>query len=198
MEERNTDLLAALRAGWWIVPVVMAAALGGAAMLGSEQEPVYRAEATLAVVRHPSIEDVGEVLRTIDVLNRRTMLATFARLPSSSRIRRQAAGELAGDALDPAAYRVDATVVPNTYLIRLVVRGPESEAAARVANVHARITAEQADGYYPTFALRLLDQAEPPAGPAARAEERPFLVAGILGLFLGLLAAYGVGRMRKS
>lgn len=198
MEDRNTDLLATLRAGWWIVPVVVAAALGGAAMLGSEQEPVYRAEATLAVVPHPSIEDVGDVLRTIDVLNRRTMIATFARLPSSSRIRRQAAAELAGETFDPGAYRVDASVVPNTYLIRLVVRGPEAEAAARVANVHARITAEQAGGFYSAFALRPLDQAEPPRGPAAREEERPFLVAGILGLFLGLLGAYGVGRLRQS
>lgn len=198
MEDRNTDLLTALRAGWWIVPVVVAAALGGAAILGSEQEPVYRAEATLAVVPHPSTEDVGDVLRSIDVLNRRTMVATFARLPSSSRIRRQAAEELAGGAFDPAAYRIDASVVPNTYLIRLVVRGPEPEAAARVANAHARVTAEQADRFYSAFALRPLDRAEPPARPAAREEERPFLVAGILGLFLGLLGAYGVGRMRQS
>lgn len=198
MDDRKADSLAALRAGWWAVPVVVAAALGGAALFGSEQEPLYRADATLAVVPHPSIESHSDVLRTIDVLDRRTMVATLARLPSASRVRDLAEAEISGDRDDIGAYRVDASVVPNTYLIRLTVRGPSPERAARLANALVRASAGEAAGYYPAFALRPLDAADAPAGPTGREEERPFLVAAILGLFLGLLAAYAIGLARRA
>lgn len=197
MEDRQTDLLAALRAGWWIVPVVVAAALVGATLFGSDRDPLYRADVTLAVVPHPSIEDHTDVLRTVEVLDRRTIVATFTRFPSSSRIREEAEARLTGAPADLRSYRVSASVVPNTHLIRLTVRGPDPELAARLSNLLARVSAEEADTYYRAFALQILDEAEIPGGPTAQHEERPFLVAGVLGLFLGLLAAYGIGRLRR-
>lgn len=196
--KKRADLLGALKAGWWLIPVVFAASLGGAAFFGSEQEPLYRAAATLAAVPHPEVEDHGDVFDAVQVLERRTMVATLSRIVSSTSIREAATEDLGLSGDDVRRYRVNATVVPNTHLVRLTVQGPDPERAARFANAVAATAEDRAGSYYRVFSLRLVDGAKEPYRPVARGEERPYAVAGIVGLFLGVLAAYGVGVLRRT
>lgn len=196
--ERRTDMLSALRSGWWMIPVVFIAALTGAALLGEEQEPLYRSSATLAVVPDTSLEGASDVLNTVEVLDRRTMVATLARLAASEVVRERAAGRMGRSLEELGAYRVDARVIPNTYLMDVTVRGPEPETAAGLAQGVAEAAVAEAGGYYRVFALRVLDRAATPQGPVARSEQRSYVVAGLLGLFVGVLAAFGVGLLRRA
>lgn len=196
--EGRTDMLSALRGGWWMVPLVFLAALVGAALLGEEQEPLYRSSATLAVVPDTSLEGTSDVLNSVEVLDRRTMVATLARLVASDVVRERAAGRMGRSLEELEPYRVDARVIPNTYLVDVSARGPEPETAARLAQSVAEAAVGEAGGYYRVFALRVLDRAATPRGPVARSEQRRYVVAGLLGLFVGVLAAFGVGLLRRA
>ena len=197
--ESRTDLLGALRAGWWMVPVVFVAALAGAWLFGGEDRaPLYRSSATLAVVPDTSLGDPSDVLNTVEVLDRRTMVATLSRLAASDVVRARAVDRLDRPAEELDAYHVQSTVLPNTYLIDVTVRGPEPETAARLAQTVAEAAVAEAGDYYRVFALRVLDRAATPRGPVARGEQRSYVVAGLLGLFVGVLAAFGVGLVRRT
>lgn len=197
--EKRTDILEALRAGWWMVPMVLAAALVSVAYLNTRDgPPVYRATATLAATPHPSIENQTEVLRSIEVLERRTMVSTLSRIPASGKVRAWAAGRMATPPPDLSAYRVRTSVVPNTHLIRVTVQGPDPAVTARFANALAAAAANDASAYYSVFTLKVLDDAGVPAGPVDRGTARAYVVAGLMGLFLGLGAAYGMGLLRRS
>lgn len=197
--EKRTDLLGALRAGWWMAPVVLAAALGSVAYLNSgDAPPVYRTTATLAAVPHPSIRNHMQALRSVEVLERRTMVSTLSRFPASGRVRTWAAGRLETPLSDLRDYRVQTSVVPNTHLIRITVEGPDPEIAARFANALVGAAENNASKYYSVFALKVLDDAGVPGRSVERGEARAYVVAGLLGLFLGLGAAYGVGLLRVT
>lgn len=197
--EKRIDLLGALGAGWWMVPVVLAAALGSVAFLTSgDAPPVYRATATLAAAPHPSINNRNQVLRSLELLERRTMVSTLSRIPTSGKIRTWAAGRLETPLRDLREYRVQTSVVPNTNLIHVSVQGPDPEIAARFANAVAGASENNADKYYSVFTLKGLDDAVAPGRSIQRGESRSYVVAGLLGLFLGVGAAYGVGFLRLT
>lgn len=198
--EKRTDLLRALRAGWWILPVVLAAALGSVAYLNhsGEERTVYQAEATLAAVPDSTVRNHNHVLRSVEVLERRTMVSTLSRIPGSGPVREMAARRMGIPLRDLQAYRVRTNVMPSTHLIRVTVQGPDPEVAAGFANAVVDVAVEEATGYYRVFALRLLDDAAVPDRATDRDERRTYAVAGVLGLFLGVGAAYGVGVLRLS
>lgn len=195
--EARPDLLEAFRAGWWVLPLVMAAGLGSVWYLTSgDAPPIYRAEATLAAVPQPSLRNENQVMRAIDILDRGTVVATLSELCTSGAVRRAAAARLGAKLEELVAYEVEADVVPNTHLIRLSVEGPDPELAARFAAALGGATAERAGASYPTFALEPLDEPSVPARPLGRGGRRAYAVAGLLGLALGVAAACGVGLLR--
>lgn len=196
--DNRTDLLRALRAGWWILPVVLVAALGSAAFLDTsgEERPTYRTEATLAAVPDSSVTNKNQVLRSVEILERRTMVSTLSRIPGSGPVRRSAAEQMGTPLQDLDAYRVETNVMPSTHLVRVGVRGPDPEVAARFANALAAVSEQEAGGYYRLFTLQLLDDATVPGRTSNRDQRRTYAVAGVLGLFLGVGAAYGVGVLR--
>jgi capsular polysaccharide biosynthesis protein len=197
--EKRIDPLGALGTGWWMVPVVLTAALGSVAFLtSSDAPPVYRATATLAAAPHPSINDRNQILRSLELLERRTMVSTLSKIPTSGKIRTWAAGRLETPLRDLREYRVHTSVVPNTNLIHVSVQGPDPQIAARFANAVAGVSENNAGTYYDVFTLKVLDDAGVPGRSIQRDETRSYVVAGLLGLFLGVGAAYGVGSLRLT
>lgn len=196
--QEDVDLLRALRAGWWILPVVLAASVGGVSLFGQtgEEPPLYRSHVTLAAIPDSGVDNNNQRLRAVEILERRTMVSTLSRIPRAGPVRRGAAERMGTPLQDLAGYRVATRVLPNTHLVRVTVRGPDPEVAAAFANALAGAAEEIARGYYRLFALRLLDDAGVPGSPVGEQEKRSYAVAGVLGLFLGVGAAYGVGRLR--
>jgi len=199
MTENRPDLLRSLRAGWWIAPVVLAGCLGSVAFLtAGEETPVYEASATLAVVPDSTVRNQGQVLRSLELLERRTVVSTLSRIPTSGFMRGRAAGTLGTTPQALASYELESHVLPSTDLIRVTVRGPEPDVAERYANALAQGAQATAGRYYRVFGLRIVDRAEPPAGPVDGRERRSYAVAGIFGLLLGVGGAWGVGALRTT
>lgn len=184
--------------GWWIVLLALAVALGVAFWLTGREPAVYAAEALLVVTPSSELETNEELLDAIEALERRTVVATFARLPASPQIRQDAAERIEVEPREIRSYRVSASVLPNTNVLRVEVEGPDAERAAAVANAVAASTRRQARSLYRIYSLREVALAEPPRRPVRPDLERNLAVAAVLGLFAGLLAALGLELVRGT
>jgi capsular polysaccharide biosynthesis protein len=172
--------------------------VGTAFVVSARQPATYRASATLAVVPNAAIPDGPELLRSLETLERRTVIATFAHLPSTARIRQAAGRDLRFAAESLARYRTQAFVIPNTNLIRIEVEGPDAARAAALANALVRATAAEAKAMYRVFEMTALADAVRPGAPVAPNPRRALALAAILGAFLGVVATYLFLRLKPS
>lgn len=190
--------LRALRRGAWLVLAVTAVAVAVAWGVTSRQTPTYQASASLAAVPNSELQDTTDLLRSLETLERRTVVATFARLPASPEIRDGVAGRLGVERGELRTYWIGGAVVPNTNIVRIDVYGPDADRAAEVANATAREVRRQARHLYQVYSLREIARAEPPKRPVLPDARRNAGVAAILGLFLGALAALALEAVRSG
>lgn len=187
----------ALTRRWWIVLLVLALALGAAAWATSRQDPVYRASTTMAVIPNSEVSGTEDVLRSLDTLERRTVVATFARIPSTAETRADAARRMRIDGKALRGYQIRASVLPNTNIIKVDVEGPDRRRVAELANAAAATTRREARHMYRIYTMHPLEKAVPARHPIHPTPARNYLVAGLLGLFLGIGAALLFERLRS-
>lgn len=185
----------ALARRWWLVLLALVLALGAAAWATSQQRPVYRATTTMAVIPNSEVSGTEDVLRSLDTLERRTVVATFARIPSAAETRVDAARRMKVPDRDIRSYHIRASVLPNTNIIKVDVEGPDRRLVAAVANAVAATTRREARSMYRIYTMHTLEKAVPARRPIHPTPGRNYLVAGILGLFLGAAAALLIERL---
>lgn len=188
--------LRAVRRGWWVALLAAAATVLVAWLLASRERPVYRASASLVATPSSAVEAPGDVLDAIDTLERRTLVATFSKIPTSPDTREDAARRLGVEPRDIRYYWIGGSVLPNTNIVRIDVIGPDPERAAEVANAVAAETRDEARSLYKVFTLRHLARAEAPDEPERPDPKRAVAVGGVVGLFLGGLAALALEALR--
>jgi uncharacterized protein involved in exopolysaccharide biosynthesis len=191
-------VFAGLRRGWWLVVLAAAVGVGSAWLWTARERPSYLASATLVATLSSSIEETSDLLRGIETLERRSIIATFAEIPGRVETREAAARKMGLAAGELRAYWVGGVVVPHTNLLRVDVRGPDPERAAELANQAAEISRQEARSLYRVFTLRHLERAEPPRRPETPDLRRNLVVGGILGLFLGLALALAAEAFRGA
>ena len=179
----------------WILPLCVVVAVAAGAYLSARQEPLYRASATLVVA--PDVISNERMIDGLATLERRTVVATFARVPSAPETRGEAARSIGLSTEKAARFRVEAFVLPNTNAIRIQVTGSDADKVAELANAVARATDGTARSLYRMFKLQLLASATAPTRPFHPDPVRNYVVSGILGLFVGLLATFAVGHLQQ-
>lgn len=190
--------LAILRRTWWIPTLALAASLGAAFGLTWSQAPTYRGSATVVVVPNIRIvESVRDRLDSLDTLDRRSVVATLARI-ARSRVVLDDATEASGlTPEDARACRIRTIVLPNTNIIEIEVDGPKADHCASLANALCQAASSQAIDIYQVFRLRTLDDAIPNWRPVAPDLRQNLTVAGVLGLLAGLFVAVAVDFLRR-
>lgn len=190
-------LFEALRRGWWILLVAILFSVGSAWWITSREEPRFAAEALLVVAPHRNLKDPGDIIRSIETLERRTVLATLAKIPGRPETKELAGAEMGWDAATLRRYWIGGSVVPQTNLLRVQVQGPDAEGAARLATAAADATRHEADRIYRVYYLRMLEEAEASRRPIRPRPGRNLLVAGVLGLFIGIGATLSLETLRR-
>lgn len=192
METESDLYVRALRARWWVIVALVIASLAAARVFTARQTPVYRATASSTVIPAAQVKEAGELLRSLETLERRTLVATFAMLAGSRETRQEAVSMLGLESGALSGYRVAAAVAPNTNVIRINVEGADAGRASDLANAVAQVTASRSSELYRLYTLRPLDSAIPAESPAYPNGKRNAVVAAIIGLFLGLTGAVGI------
>jgi len=185
-----------LRTWWWVILLTVGASMGVSAWLTARQKPVYRATTTLVVTPIAEITDTGDVLRSLDTLERRGVVATIAKIPSAPETMDAVARRLDVDPASLRGYSLSASVPPYTFLLKVECTGRDPKTVAEVADAAGRVLDQRAREFYRIFTLPELAAAERPRGPIHPQPRRNQVVAALLGLFVGVVAAYGFDGLR--
>lgn len=185
---------------WWIAPLVAGIAMLATWALTAAQARVFQATAAMVIVPAASVTDATDMARSLDVLERRTLIATLAQVAETRETRLDAGSRarLAPEAL--AELTVDARVIPSTNIIRVRTEGSDPTHAAALANAIAAVTAEKGSRMYPLFALEPLEAAVAANEPVRPNLRRNLSIATMLGLFAGagLALAATLGRRMRA
>jgi uncharacterized protein involved in exopolysaccharide biosynthesis len=174
---------------WRIVALIAAATTLLAWLAAGVQPKRYRAS-SLATI-NPITDQLtpSDLIRGIDTLDRRVVVASIAALASAPEVVK-AAGATSG-------YEVMAVVLPNTSLFRVDVEGADPRTAAAIANKVPALLGVQARAIYKLYGVMLVS-------PATASDKAVFprvgraVAAGlVLGLLLGIAVAWVLDRARR-
>jgi len=189
--------LAAVRF-WWAALLVASLSLAAGAILTSTVTPSYLARGSWVVTPNTRVEDPTDVMRSLENLERRTIVATFARIATTRDARDAVEKRMGLEEYALADYAMRASVVPYTNLIRFEVEGPEPETATEAARVLGEYTRSEARSMYHIYTLHRFEEARASSRPVQPDWQRNLVISGLLGLFLGGGAALLLAKMRSS
>lgn len=167
------------RARWKLIAITVAASLVIAAVIAAAIPKRYRATAVGVVAPLTNTLTPSEAFHGVEALDRRSVVATVAALPST-------AGPQHRD------YDITAAVLPNTNLVRVDVDANSPEMAASVANTTLNELGVQTTSMFKYYGVTPVTRAVPPPGPASPHRTRILLAGLVIGLIVGLSLAVGV------
>jgi capsular polysaccharide biosynthesis protein len=169
-----------------------------AVYLTNQQSPLYRAAAEVAVLPSPEVSEPADVMRGLETLERRTIIATFASIAETREALDSTALRLGLEQSEVSGYRIQASVVPRTNIIRITAEGRDGERVSLLANGLVGVVADQARAMYRIFDMRPVEAARPALRPFHPDPSRNAVIAAILGLFSGLLLALVLEYLRSG
>jgi uncharacterized protein involved in exopolysaccharide biosynthesis len=182
---------------WWLVLLTVTVATGSTAWLAQTQTPTYRTHTTLVVGPNESLTTPREIVDSLDTLDRRSVVATFAMLPSSRTVRDRTGQQLRLTDKQLAAYKVTTAVLPDTNVLEVSVEGPNPRFAAAFADAVAVQTIGYTREFSPIYGMKVLDRATVPSTTTEPNLFRRLLVGALLGLLIGVGAAFLLDRLRR-
>lgn len=150
----------------------------------------WSAEAVVAVAPVTAGMAPEEIIRSVDTLERRTLVATVAALASTRAVHETSVRRSAG----AEDYIIEATVLPNTNLIRIEVEGPDRLRVVDAANRIAPLLSTQAQAMYGVYRVIAVTNAVPPEEALYPRVERIVLAGLLVGVLLGVVLSWGVER----
>lgn len=182
---------------WWVILLTLVVGLGSTAYFTHRQTPIYQATTTVVVGPSEKLAKVDEVVDSLNTLDRRSVVATYAKIPSSRTVRDQAQEQLGLSRNQMRLYQVRTAVVPDTNILQVSVEGPDPRLAADVANALAEQAKNYVKEFYGVFGLKVLDPASQPSQPVRPDMTRNLSMGAVLGLLLGIGLAFLVEYVRR-
>ncbi|MGZ8867433.1 MAG: hypothetical protein ACXW2P_03740 [Thermoanaerobaculia bacterium] len=174
--------------------LVLGAALIGmivAWVLTALQPDRYRATVLAAVAPLSETLTSTDVLRGVEVLEQRTVIATVAALASTPATTQPATQPENGD------YSIDASVLPNTNLVRIEVEGADAARATAIANRLPAILDQHTRNMFKLYGVKPVSSAIQPTEPISSASGRAILSGLLIGFLIGAAIAIAVEKSRR-
>lgn len=175
-----------LRTGWWLILLTGMIALAVSLIMSYTAVPLYMASARFIISPSPSLTSGGDVVRSLDTLDRRSVVATYAEIMNSNRV---ISGASESINLDPLAltknYEIQAVVLPDSSVLELNISGPNPQVAADLANAVGYQTINYTRNLNLVYELNFLDTALPNTVPFSPEPLRDGAVALVVGMAVG-------------
>lgn len=180
-----------LRRGWWVILLTTLVALITSLLISFLILPQY--EAVARFILSPSttlLSGPNTVLDSLNTLDRTSVMATYAEVMNSDRIYNDA---IAGLQLKPEIaakeYTYQTTVLPNSSVLELRVKGSSPKMAADIANSIGYQTIVFTQRINQVINIDFLDIAVAPVVPIRPQPLRDASLAMVLGLVGGVVLA---------
>ncbi len=174
---------------WWIVVLTALAALTIALLAVYFATPVYEATASFVVSPNLVSTDESDLLRGLDVLDKRSVLVTYAEILNSQRIYQATIAEEQFAARNMSAYETSTVVLPEANVLELTVRGTNPDVVAALANGLGEQAIDYISFLYTTFEVNFIDTASVPTQAISPRPVRDMSLAFALGLLFGAVLA---------
>lgn len=192
-----SSLLTGLLRWWWVILLTVLVGAATSFYFTQQQGERFRAETTLVLGPAPGLQDPRQIVDSLDTLDRRSVVATFALLPQSRRVKELARQQLRLSDAQIEDHMVSTAVLPDSNVLAVRVEGPDPNLATAFANAIAQQAIASTGEVYSIYGMKVLDPAgEPTASSQAGAGRR--IVAGALGgLLIGVFAAFLLEMLRR-
>jgi capsular polysaccharide biosynthesis protein len=179
---------------WWLVFLTAVTAAGASLLLTSVVPPQYRSTVRLMISPNLAVVEGSDVLRSLDTLDRATIVTTYAEVLESSEIRNRARQEMQLAAGDLEGYAVDAVRLPEANVLEISVTGENPRRVQALAEAVAEVGMTYIEEVYPVYDISLLNPAALSLTPISPKPLRNALVASVLGAAVGVLLALLLSR----
>lgn len=175
-----------LQKNWWLILLTAMTALTVSLAISYAAVPQYRSVARFIIIPSSTLTSGADVVRSLDTLDRRSVVATYAEVMNSSRILEGSADFLGLDATEIIKdYSIQAVDLPDSSVLELTVTGPNPALAAQLANAIGLQSITFTRSLNLIYELNFLDTAIPAELPFSPEPLRDGLVALVLGTALG-------------
>lgn len=195
------SFLGILRRSWWIVALALVVVFGSTAIFTKGQTPIYQASTTLVVGPSDQIQTLQDILRGLETLDRRSIIATYAKIPATQSVREKAREQLKMSSEQMMLNSVRTSVLPDTNILQVTVEGPDARVVADVANAVAAQAKDNFRDFYGIYGLKVLDPAAAASRPVRPDIKRNLTTGAVLGLLLGAALVFAteyLSRFRHS
>jgi diguanylate cyclase (GGDEF)-like protein len=177
-----------IQRGWWLVVLCPLIAIVVALTLDYISQPTYSATARYVVSPDAAV-DTSDVLDSINILDKRSIVSTYAAVLNSDTIFTQAIVDLKLDPVEMDGYLRSAIVLPETNVLEVTVQGPSPQLTMMLANTIGKQAISYIDGLNQGFNIRVLDPAQMPMLPIRPDPVRDVSLAIVFGVVLGVSLA---------
>lgn len=177
-----------LKRHWWIVALTTLGTLSVSLFVSYVTKPSFETQARFLVSPGQALEDQRDMIDSLQSLDNRSTVATYAEIIGSTSILEASTEQLAIDEENQGEFQVSMSVLPEASVIELTVAGSHPQMVALLANS----LGEQGIAYirdkYSVYDISFLDRAQVPEQPTSPRPLRDALLATILGLGIGVVA----------
>lgn len=174
-----------------VIVVLCALGAGAAYFVAVNQPPSYQSRTLIAL--GPKVTAGSTLSSSTQALYDRSVPSTLAQIATSSSVAKAATE---ATAVPPSAVAITSAVVNDANAVEITVTGARPDQTRRVAMEVASRSMLRFNQLYPLFRTVNIG----PAADGADTAVSPSVAAaagGLLGLFLGVLVALGLGRRRQ-
>lgn len=179
-----------LQRGWWLVVLCSLVAMAVSLTIGFISKPVYAATARYVVSPDAAVsQGASDVLNSINTLDKRSIVTTYAAVLNSDTIFTQSIVDLKLDPIQVVGYLRSAIVLPETNVLEVTVEGSDPQLTMLLANSIGKQAVNYINGLNQGFNIRVLDPAQMPLVPIRPQPLRDVSLAIVFGFVLGVSLA---------
>jgi diguanylate cyclase (GGDEF)-like protein len=177
------------RRNWWMIALTALFALNASLIASFLATPLYASNSRFIISPNPSLLSGRDVITSMEALDKRSIVSTYAEFLNSRRIYDETIAALGLDPNVAKKYDITTVVLPDANILQMTVSGPDPNIAATLANALGQRAIEYISKLYSAYDISVLDPAKPASSPFSPQPTRDAGLALILGLVGGAALA---------
>ena len=193
MEEEVIDLreyFSIIKKKWYIMAILCVICVAISSVYSFFiAKPVYQAETTL-IVKTEKTEGTNS-LSNDQVMVSQKLALTYGEIIKSRKVLDEVIKNLdLKESYGSLSSKISVSTVTDTQIIKVSVKDTDNDNAAKIANEIPAVFTEEAIRIADANGVEVIDKAQVPTNPVAPNKKMNILIAGVLGIMVGLFSIF--------